>query len=103
MCRRPFQLTTAEYGTKWGTYTHPNKIKKVAAGISSIQDLVSLMQTHLNLHHIQTIRTEAIACARLLGSGDPALVLVHAKVAAPTNVELSVYAYPLSPGFLCAT
>lgn len=91
-------MTTEEYGKKWGTYSQPNKIRKVLTGMASIQDLVQFMQAQLNLHHIQTIRTEAIASARLISSNE--LVLVHAKVAAP-NVELSVYAPP-SPSFVRA-
>lgn len=85
---RPFPMTTDEYGKKWGTFAQPNKIRKTVQAMVSIQQLVHFMQSQLNLHHIQTIRTEAIACARLVGGND--LVLVHGKVASPTNVELSV-------------
>jgi hypothetical protein len=54
---RPFPMTTDEYGKKWGTFAQPNKIRKTVQVMVSIQQLVHFMQSQLNLHHIQTIRT----------------------------------------------
>jgi len=87
---RPFAMTTDEYGKKWGTYSQPNKIRKHLPAVTSIQALVELMKQQFNIHHIQTIRMEAIAAGRLIGNND--LVLIHGKVASPGVVELSVRA-----------
>jgi hypothetical protein len=86
---RPMEMSTGEYGKRWGVTTQEQKVRKSGcAAFHSIAHLVAFIQEQLNAHHIQTIRVEAISCGRLIGSNE--LCLIHGKVPSASNVEITI-------------
>jgi len=82
---RPYNLTTKAFGENWkGLHMGSEKFEKSPSRFSGVDQAAKFLQGQLNLHHIQTLGQELIACGRVVdsrgGEGGEALVLVHFKL-----------------------
>ncbi|CAH0489333.1 unnamed protein product [Peronospora farinosa] len=85
----PWQITTQDFGSRWGTCPCEKKTKVNPSGIRTLEDFMGRM--HLfNVHTVEAIPTtnEAIAACRLINSEH--VGLIHVKVRSGGFVDLTV-------------
>ncbi|CAI5745283.1 unnamed protein product [Peronospora destructor] len=85
----PWQITTQDFGSRWGTCPCEKKTKVNPSGIRTLEDFMGRM--HLfNVHTVEAIpaTNEAIAACRLINSEH--VGLIHVKVRSGGFVDLTV-------------
>ncbi|KAI9907848.1 hypothetical protein PsorP6_004105 [Peronosclerospora sorghi] len=85
----PWQITTQDFGGRWGTCPCEKKTKLNPSGIRTLEDFMARM--HLfNVHTVEAIPTtnEAIAACRLINSEH--VGLIHVKIRSGGFVDLTV-------------
>uniref|UniRef100_A0AAV1VMD6 AP-4 complex subunit epsilon-1 C-terminal domain-containing protein n=1 Tax=Peronospora matthiolae TaxID=2874970 RepID=A0AAV1VMD6_9STRA len=85
----PWQITTQDFGSRWGTCPCEKKTKVNPSGIRTLEDFMGRM--HLfKVHTVEAIPTtnEAIAACRLMNSEH--VGLIHVKVRSGGFVDLTV-------------
>ncbi|XP_038078397.1 AP-4 complex subunit epsilon-1-like [Patiria miniata] len=83
---RPLKLQTAEFGEQWPRQTRDCKFTVEVAATVSMSKVMTLLTQELNLHLVEIIGNEGIACGTLLGG---TICLLHAKL--PTSKSLEVW------------
>ncbi|KAJ8578699.1 hypothetical protein ON010_g498 [Phytophthora cinnamomi] len=85
----PWQITTQDFGGRWGTCPCEKKTKVNPSGIRTLEDFMGRMH-QFNVHTVEAIPTtnEAIAACRLVNSEH--VGLIHVKIRSGGFVDLTV-------------
>ncbi len=54
---RSWQITTAEFGKKWGSFTHEKKLKLPQSSIKKPAEFMATMKEKLNFNPVEIIGT----------------------------------------------
>lgn len=82
----PLQVSTAQVGQMWGRLASERKMQ-LQTSMGSCQDMMSRMQSAVNVQPVEIIGMEAIAAGRVLPGNDP--VFLHGKLQ-PGRLDLLV-------------
>ncbi|XP_065178615.1 AP-4 complex subunit epsilon-1-like [Sycon ciliatum] len=75
---RPLEVTTNEFGGRWGSTSHESKTK-LSTSIPDLPSFMERVQNRIRIHPVQIIGNEAIAAGTILGNPGTHC-LVHSKL-----------------------
>lgn len=84
----PLQITTPQFGEKWGSTSHESPVSATSSKCSTIQAFMDLCQS-VGAHKVDTIpATNEGICAGMLGGSQ--IVLIHGKVSPGSRVDVTI-------------
>lgn len=87
-CLAPLQITTPQFGEKWGSTQHSSPLSVTSAKYATLDAFMGLCKT-VGAHNIESIpATNEGICAGMLGGTD--IVLIHGKVSNGGRVDVTV-------------
>ncbi|XP_022109150.1 AP-4 complex subunit epsilon-1-like isoform X2 [Acanthaster planci] len=84
---RPLKLQTAEFGEQWPKQTCDSKFTVELVEAVSMSKVMTLLTQEMNIHLVEIIGNEGIACGTLLGRS---VCLIHTKLPSDGSLELWV-------------
>lgn len=76
----PLQVTTAQVGSTWASLPSERRVQ-MQTSCATCQDMMTRLQTQVNVQPVEIIGMEGIAAGRVLPSNDPCFL--HGKLAPP--------------------
>jgi AP-4 complex subunit epsilon-1 len=84
----PLQITTPQFGEKWGSTPHQSPLSATSSKFSTIHAFMDLCQS-VGAHKVDTIlATNEGICAGMLGGSQ--IVLIHGKVSPGSRVDVTI-------------